>query len=500
MRKIKPIFLLLAAAMLTHHEASVYAESWINFQDGATAEIAIFRSDDPLQYAHHILKLIPPGGNVPISDSNRVTYRYDGAAFTTICDGAMRNFGTASASEIQNRISCMVDRSNPSAPASQVYVSLTIFNQAVYDYSYADRPDLQIDPHLKGTSSTSPFCVSDELITSASFCKWERQNLNDPFLMGKGVPLNAWLVYGRTSVTDLPLSYTIENDAQYPFNEGDQVCAADLNHDGLVTTNEMTTCIEAETGFLCPFQKTSCIGETCPLGSGYPCLTHSGISECSRYTCHEFHEATSVTSSDTTQGATDKLDDGTIDKNGNCLGQIYIFSGKDKRCRPDGIETGYFDCCGGSDVWFDVAGEPINPFLPPVGSIVASRIFNCKGEEKELIALNQKGLCHYVGSYCSLEIFGLCIQRKKTSCCFNSKLGRILQEQGRPTLRAFAPRGNWGSPKHPNCRGFTPEEFQMLDFSKIDLSEWYGDIQTNTQSQIANTMQKRIENAYDNVQ
>jgi hypothetical protein len=261
----------------------------------------------------------------------------------------------------------------------------------------------------------------------------------------------------------------------------------------------MTRCIEAENGFLCPFNKTACTDEICPLGTRYPCFTHDGISECSRYTCHEFHEDTSVTSSDTTQGATDKTDNGTIDQNGNCLGQIYIFSGRDKRCRPDGIETGYFDCCGDSDIWFDAGGEPINPFLPLGGSIIASRIFNCKDQEKELITLKQKGLCHHVGSYCSLEIFGLCIQRKKTYCCFNSKLGRILQEEGRPTLRAFSPRGSWGSAKRPNCRGFTPEEFQMLDFSRIDLSDWYGDIQVTTQQQISNTMQDRIEDAYGNI-
>jgi conjugal transfer mating pair stabilization protein TraN len=138
--------------------------------------------------------------------------------------------------------------------------------------------------------------------------------------------------------------------------------------------------------------------------------------------------------------------------------------------------------------------------LAPETSLIASRIFKCKGEEKELIAIKRKGLCHYVGSYCSLEIFGLCLQRKKTHCCFNSKLGRILQEEGRPTLQAFSPGGRWGSPKHPNCRGFMPEEFQMLDFSKIDLSEWYGDIQVNTQNQITNNMQDKIETAYDNVQ
>lgn len=500
MKKTKPIFILLAATMLSSYWASAFAESLISFPETTTADIAIFRSDDPVQYSHHTLTLIPAlvnNQNAAIPDSNQVTFRYDGTRATTVCDNTERNLGSAATPEIQNRISCTVDRSNADVPASQVYVSLTIFDPRVYSSSYADRPDSLIDPLLKGTSSGSPFCVSDDLIAPASFCKWEKQNLNDPVLMSKGVPLNAWVVYGRTSVTNLPLSYVIPNDQQYPFNDGDQVCAADLNSDGLVSTNEMTKCLETPDGFLCPFKKRTCAG-TCPLGAAYPCLTHDGISECSPYTCREFTESTSVTSGDTTQGATDKLDDGTIDKTGKCLGQIYIFSGKDKRCRPDGIETGYFDCCGGSDIWFDVAGQPINPFLPPIGSIIASKIFNCKGDEKELIALNQKGLCHYVGSYCSLKIFGLCIQRKKTYCCFNSKLGRILQEQGRPTLRAFS-SSRWGSAKRPNCRGFTPEEFQMLDFSKIDLSAWYGDIQVNTQQQITSTMQNKIKNAYDNI-
>ena len=79
-------------------------------------------------------------------------------------------------------------------------------------------------------------------------------------------------------------------------------------------------------------------------------------------------------------------------------------------------------------------------------------------------------------------------------------MGRILQEEGRPTLKAFAPSGNWGSAKEPSCRGFTPEEFQMLDFSRIDLSEGYGDIQVNTQEQMTSTMQNKIDNAYDNIQ
>ncbi|MEZ4551662.1 MAG: hypothetical protein R2874_14640 [Desulfobacterales bacterium] len=39
----------------------------------------------------------------------------------------------------------------------------------------------------------------------------------------------------------------------------------------------------------------------------------------------------------------------------------------------------------------------------------------------------------------------------------------------------------------------------MLDFSKIDLSEWYEDIQVRTQQEISNTIEDKINNAYDNV-
>lgn len=33
----------------------------------------------------------------------------------------------------------------------------------------------------------------------------------------------------------------------------------------------------------------------------------------------------------------------------------------------------------------------------------------------------------------------------------------------------------WGSAKHPECRGFTVEEFQRLDLGKMDFREVYAD-------------------------
>ena len=113
----------------------------------------------------------------------------------------------------------------------------------------------------------------------------------------------------------------------------------------------------------------------------------------------------------------------------------------------------------------------------------------CDAEDMETAALNALGNCHYVGSYCSKKVLGICLQRKKTYCCFNSKLARVLHEQGRPQLKTF---GGWGDAKLPVCRGFTPDEFASLDFSLIDLSEVYSDVEVKAQATIRSEGQSSI--------
>lgn len=116
---------------------------------------------------------------------------------------------------------------------------------------------------------------------------------------------------------------------------------------------------------------------------------------------------------------------------------------------------------------------------------------NCDKQDIMTSTFNDSGFCHYVGSWCMKKwpLVG-CVQRAKGYCCFNSKLARIIQEQGRPQLNTFGVDGAWGSPKHPSCRGFTPDEFQSLDFNKIDLSEYVGDIQKNIRQNIQGNVQQ----------
>jgi conjugal transfer mating pair stabilization protein TraN len=95
-------------------------------------------------------------------------------------------------------------------------------------------------------------------------------------------------------------------------------------------------------------------------------------------------------------------------------------------------------------------------------------LFLCSASEKELDVRERMGLCHILGSYCSEKVLGICTTKRKSSCCFLSKLTRILQEQGRVQLNK-----SWGTPKSPECSGFTIEEFARLDLSKMDFAEVY---------------------------
>ncbi len=100
--------------------------------------------------------------------------------------------------------------------------------------------------------------------------------------------------------------------------------------------------------------------------------------------------------------------------------------------------------------------------------------------------------CHYIGNYCEKKIFSGCVQKARGYCCFNSMMARIVHEQGRPQLTSFGPDGAWGAPGDPNCRGFLPGEFESLDFSKIDMSEYYAELQKDMAQKIDGA-QKKIE-------
>jgi hypothetical protein len=130
------------------------------------------------------------------------------------------------------------------------------------------------------------------------------------------------------------------------------------------------------------------------------------------------------------------------------------------------------------------------------GVVMSFFMGSCDQQDILTSTFKESGYCHYVGSRCIKKFFGVCLQKSKVYCCFNSKLARIIHEQGRSQLSTFGPDGSWGSAKHPNCRGFTPEEFQAIDFNQIDFSEYIGDIERNVrqnvEQSIGTTLQEKL--------
>ena len=139
------------------------------------------------------------------------------------------------------------------------------------------------------------------------------------------------------------------------------------------------------------------------------------------------------------------------------------------------MQTGFTDCCKDKDSWFGLS--------------------ECKPAEQALATLRDwgevDGQCHQVGEYCSEKWLSVCVQKKKTYCCFGSALARIIGEQGRQQLGI-----GWGTPKSPECRGFTPEEFQKLDFDKIDFSEWF---EHYVEPEMQQNINENIRNAFENI-
>ena len=329
-----------------------------------------------------------------------------------------------------------------------------------------------------------------------------------------------------------------------------QLCAADLDGSGDADgAGETAQCSETNEGSdLCPIQQAACVADqvgaySCPLGSQYACVTPTtgGTPSCSPHACTAVIGG-AIEVEDPLVDDPGAPNDGAVDADGNCLGAIEIFAGRAVRCRPAGLNTSFSNCCkdrgeivkdgmGSSissigtkiaiakGVWSgmkaaytafkagatasEAAGAGANAIIVGIDptSIAISLAINfmmdfllsgCDQQDMEVGMLRGSGMCHEVGTYCASTILGVCVQKAKGHCCFNTKLGRIIQEQGRPQLASFN-AVDWGTAKKPYCRGLTAEEFQALDFSKMDLSEYYSDIEARSQSDIQINMKDRID-------
>lgn len=128
---------------------------------------------------------------------------------------------------------------------------------------------------------------------------------------------------------------------------------------------------------------------------------------------------------------------------------LSVFAGGDYRCKKTIL--GFANCCRDS------------------GWGVSLGLSNCSDSERVLGEKRQAGQCHYVGSYKRGSLFKK--KRYQSFCCFSSKLGRVVQQQGRAQLGL-----GWGAATAPACRGLSTDELGRLDFERIDLSEVHADM------------------------
>lgn len=241
-----------------------------------------------------------------------------------------------------------------------------------------------------------------------------------------------------------------------PINSGGNTGKIDPNNTTI--NNDLSTPLNSSTSPVnnCKRQKFTCLAN-----AERPCSYVDNQWQCSPFPC--FGQS-NLENLDTQVGIDDKNNDGWSE-DGSCAGTIYIFNGKSNKCRT-------------WDMFFGLIGGGCCDKEKVFAGLVA-----CKENEKILAKKREEKQTHYIGNFCSkklsLGLVKICVQKSDSYCAFNSSLARIIQEQGREQLGI-----SWGSAESPKCRGFTVEEFQKIDFSKIDLTEFVKDIQSSFQTSV----------------
>ncbi|WP_187641478.1 conjugal transfer protein TraN, partial [Escherichia coli] len=87
------------------------------------------------------------------------------------------------------------------------------------------------------------------------------------------------------------------------------------------------------------------------------------------------------------------------------------FTGEAKFCRK--AAAGFSNCCKDGGWGQDVG------------------LAKCNSEEKALGKAKDNKLTVSVGEFCSKKVLGVCLQKKRSYCQFDSKLAQIVQQQGR---------------------------------------------------------------------
>lgn len=138
---------------------------------------------------------------------------------------------------------------------------------------------------------------------------------------------------------------------------------------------------------------------------------------------------------------------------------------------------------------FNISYNPTMLYI--TAAMMAWQAYNaalaCDEEDYKSSTKSNAKLCYDYGSWCAKKDCGLfgctCTKFRTGKCCFNSKLARIINQQGRAQL----------SLSMSDCGGFTVAQIQQLDWSRIDLSEFTADMLAQAQQSASTIMSGNIQ-------
>ena len=86
-------------------------------------------------------------------------------------------------------------------------------------------------------------------------------------------------------------------------------------------------------------------------------------------------------------------------------------------------------------------------------------------------------------------MLGVCVEKKRSYCVFDSKLAQIVQQQGRQWQLGVG----FGGASSPECRGITVEQLQAINFDNLDFSNFYEDLQNGSTVPEDNALLQRVQ-------